>query len=350
MKIAIINPGGITNFGECAIMRGTVIKLKQRYPDAEIAIFGYKDLELADPALYKQLAEMGVSYYDLIIKGRNKASKALYSAAFFLAPYAVMPAESYEYLSEAKVFSKGQESFTQDYGIIHFIDSFLEQLLVSRITKDITLYGQSIGPVYKFRWITGRILKRMKAIDVRDSRSQKELLSLGYSAAQTQLIKDLAFSGVGEPVKQSERKNRHYLIVPNAAICLDADLKSKYLANLDAIIGKLLSSHEKVIVGSSVVASGWNDDYALCEGLKTKYPELELVHYKTLDDFLADVRLAKKVVSSRLHPLIMSSALAIDLLGLSKSHKVKGLLGDLKLESSIVHPFDPISEEDLAKI
>jgi len=53
MKIAITNPGGITNFGERAIMLGTVYDLRSQYPNDEISIFGYQDLEKEDPKLYK---------------------------------------------------------------------------------------------------------------------------------------------------------------------------------------------------------------------------------------------------------------------------------------------------------
>ncbi len=349
-KLAIITPGGITNFGERAIMLGTVYRLRQEHPKDEIAIFGYQNLATEDPRLYAELMRQGVSFYPLIIQGKSRAAKVRRIIGLYLAPKLVLPKASYDYLKQATVYSKGQESFTQAYGLVHFVDSFLEQFLVSRITPEVIMLGHSIGPIKKYKWLASYAVKKLAKIYVRDSRSRQVLLDIGYSPDKIEQTKDLAYRAVagynlGEEVKSKD----HYLIVPNAAICLTAEQTERYMTNLKSVIEALLKKGEHVIIGSSVLDKGWNNDYALCERLKADYAELKLKYYSHLHEFLLDVRGAKKVISSRLHPLIMATGLDTDVFALSNSHKVKGLLGDLGLELAISDPYEPIGETELDK-
>jgi|GEM_PF-2028557 len=350
MSIAIINPGGITNFGERAIMLGTVYQLRSQYPTEEITIFGYQDLQAEDLKLYDELTSLDVKFQKPIIEGSGKYNRILHAAGLLLSPRSFMDESSYEYLKSSKVFSKGQESFTQDYGLTHFIDSFLEQLIVSRFNRDITLLGHSIGPIYKYGSMSRKVLDRFAMIEVRDSRSYDLLLELGYPANKITQIKDLAYTAVNEYELDDPVSKGHYLIVPNAAICKNEQETESYISNLTVIITRLLERDEHVKIGSSVTSKDWNNDYKLCDVLKLKFDSLEMVHYKTLDEFLIDVKSARMVISSRLHPLIMATGLDTPVFALSKSHKIKGLLGDLGLKSSIVDPFDGISEEALTKI
>lgn len=104
-----------------------------------------------------------------------------------------------------------------------------------------------------------------------------------------------------------------------------------------------------MVVGSSVSAGGWNNDYKLCQWLKDELAGLELRYYHQLHEFLLDVKHAKKVVSSRLHPLIMATGLGTNVLALSQSPKVRGLLGDLKLQTAIIDPFEQHQKTELQK-
>ncbi len=348
-KLAIINPGGVTNFGERAIMLGTLYRLREQFPDAEIAIFGYETLETDDPDLYRELDTFGVRYFPSISYG-SKLTKALRAAGMWLAPSLVWPKESYEYLKDAIVYSKGQETLTENYGFVHFIDSVLEQLLVSRFNKNVILYGQSIGPVAKYTGLAKWILKHFAKIYVRDSKSLEVTKQLGYPESQTEQIKDLAYTAVDRyDLKTSFQPDSHYLIIPNAAICTTPENEAAYVANLRSVIELLLGSGKKVVISSSVTDKGWNNDYRLCEQLADEYGGLELRHYKELRDLLIDIKNAKRVISSRLHPLIMATGLDINVFALSRSHKVLGLLGDLNLSEYIVDPYQPLNQDDARK-
>lgn len=348
MKIAIITPGGISNFGERAIMLGTVYKLRELHSKATIAVFGYQELAQEDPRLHAELDSLGVTFYKPIIWGANRWVRLGRALGGAFMPRLFLPRDSYNFLKQAKVYAKGQESLTQDYGFVHFIDSVIEPLIVSRITKDITLLGHSIGPIYKHKWFSSLVVRRFSKIHVRDSHSKAVLKDLGYDERNVTLIKDLAYSAVdhydlGKPGKQ----RGHYLLVPNAAICSTPQLANQYKQNLRRIVENLLQRNDEVIVGSSVIADDWNNDYQLCRQLKAEYNKIELREYHALDEFLRDVKSAKQVISSRLHPLIMATGLGTEVLALSRSHKVKGLLSDLGLQTNIVDPFQAIDRERL---
>ncbi|HZM63769.1 MAG TPA: polysaccharide pyruvyl transferase family protein [Candidatus Saccharimonadales bacterium] len=345
MKLAIITPGGLTNFGERAIMLGTVYELRAQHPKAIIAIFGYEDLKSEDPHLFAELHSLGVVFYPSLITGHNRITKLLRVVSMAFLPRLFLPAKSYRFLRQAEVYAKGQESLTQDYGLTHFVDSVLEPLLVSRLTRRITLFGHSIGPVYKHAWFARWAVKRFARIWVRDSRSETALLNLSYDPTRIKRIKDLAYAAVARYAPALKSTKKHYLLVPNAAICTSPQRTDEYMTNLRQIITELLKQNAQVIVGSSVTADDWNSDYRLCRQLKKEFPKLVLKEYRYLQEFLADVKNARQVISSRLHPLIMATGIGTDVLALSRSPKVAGLLGDLGLQT--VDPFKTLQLEQL---
>lgn len=347
MKIAIITPGGLTNFGERAIMLGTVYELRARHPKATIAIFGYEGLAGDDPRLHQELISLGVQFYPSIIHGQGRIAKLLRVAGLALLPRLFLPAKSYHFLRKAEVYAKGQESLTQDYGLVHFVDSVLEPLLVRRLNKRIILFGHSIGPVYKHHWFAAWAVKQFAKIYVRDSRSAAVLGALGYGPTRIERTQDLAYAAVARYAPKSATAKNHYLLVPNAAICTSPRLAEEYLRNVRQIIEKLLGQGKQIIIGSSVTADDWNSDYRLCRQLKKEYPKLQLKEYRYLHEFLADVKNARQVISSRLHPLIMATGVGTDVLALSRSPKVSGLLGDLGLQGTLVDPFKTIQMEQL---
>ncbi len=348
MRIAIITPGGLTNFGERAIMLGTVYELRAKHPKATIVIFGYEDLKDEDPRLFAELRAQGIVFYPSIIQGHSRLTKLLRVVGLALVPKLFLPAQSYSFLRKAEVYAKGQETLTQDYGLTHFVDSVLEPLLVSRLTRRITLFGHSIGPIYKHSWFARFAVNRFATIYVRDSRSEATLRDLGYGADRIKRTKDLAYAAVARYAPDAPSAKEHYLLVPNAAICTSPERTADYLHNVRHIIERLLAQGEKIIIGSSVTADDWNGDYRLCKQLKKEYPKLQLKEYRYLHEFLADVKNARQVISSRLHPLIMATGVGTDVLALSRSPKVAGLLGDLGLHT--VDPFTTLQSEQLSKL
>ncbi len=346
MKIIIINPGGVSNLGERAIMQGTMYYIKQTYPDAEVVIYGYKNIDDVDPRLYRELKKSvkKLTFRDELIKGSGKVNRAIYAIRLLLSPRSVLGDRGYEEIKGSDlVISKGQETLTENYGFVHYVDSILEQYIVSRMNRSIQLLGHSIGPVRKHKIIAKFVLRNFSRIEVRDNKSLNALLELGFPNTKTSQIKDMAYMGIDkyDDLTKIDIRQNHCLIIPNAAI-LHGNESSKlaYLDVLSSLIERCIALNKPVIIGSSVATNDWNDDYSICHELKKRYPIMSLREYGTLYDFLVDIRGSHLVISSRLHPLIMSNAQAKRLIAVSDSHKVHGLLGDVGLAESILSPFN----------
>jgi len=344
MNISIISLGGIDNFGERAILFGTIIELRKKYPSAKIAIHGYKNLKEKDHHLYNKLRENSICICESIINSKSLCSKicSIFSLFLKIRPRHLI-LEEYEYLKKADaIYSKGKESFTNSYGFKFFVDSFLGFYLVSRLNKNVILYGHSIGPfdTRLERFIVKHVCKKVKKIYVRDSESLKELKKI-KSDERVELIKDFAFKAVEAiSTELCVEKKKQAIVVPNAAL-LKKRYKDKtiYLENVGIIIKKLIDSERKVILLSSVIANDWNDDYQLCYYFKNKYPEVELRKHLSLVELLMDIKESEIIISSRLHPLILGYGLSVKLVALNANLKVKGIMKDLHLEKNIIDPF-----------
>lgn len=326
MKICIINPGGISNFGERAIMLGTVVNLRKKYPDASITVLGYLDLEGEDSDLFSRMSAVHKVHFaePLIKEKQSKFMKVLRSIGYIFFPRVFMPKAQFKELLEADlIVSKGQETLTESYGFVHFIDSMLEQTIASRVNKEIVLMGHSIGPVKKYRHLGLRLLNRMSEIQARDSLSLETIKGLNVTV-RTTLVKDMAYAAVDSVRSElSGESISKALVIPNSALLHKLD-KETYLARVSDEIEAAKKLYKEVVVLSSVTASGWNDDYMLCDEFEKKH-RIEKKRFTTLIDLLQEISTAELVISSRLHPLILSDALGKNCIAISSAPKVKGM-------------------------
>jgi polysaccharide pyruvyl transferase WcaK-like protein len=351
VKLSIINPGGLDNFGERAILVGTIYDLKDKYPSSQIAIYGYETVAELDPPMYQMMQDNGVKLYPRLVSGAGMLGKAWHVASFIISAKRVMGSAAFEHLAHSEViYAKGQESLTSSYGHVHFIDSVLEPLMAQHVNKKVVLYGHSVGPVSSWldRQVARYTLKRLHHVYARDKLSQKTLEDLGYPADSITVIKDLAYTAIQRiPELQGKAKPQHYLVIPNAAILKDARDRERYLRTLRTLMDELKKRNEQVIIASSVTATGWNNDYDICQELASQYPEATLKRYTTLNELLLDIKSAKRVISSRLHPIIMATGMAVPILALSQAPKVAGVLSDFMGPGyELHHPFES-TEGDL---
>src|SRR5215471_16035433 len=98
MKLSIINPGGIDNFGERAILIGTIQQLKERSPNAEIAIFGYENIEEEDKAIYEIMQFHRIKIYPKLVQGSSPFTKLISSIKFYISPKAALSNNAFNHL------------------------------------------------------------------------------------------------------------------------------------------------------------------------------------------------------------------------------------------------------------
>ncbi len=321
-------------------MLGTVIDIRNKDQEAEIAIFGYENLQEEDPGLHRQLSAYGVRFFPHIVQGSGLV-RYRQLLGMFLLPRLFWPRDSYDYIEKATVLSKGQETLTETYGNKHFFDSVLEQLLVSRFNKNITLHGQSIGPVKRWHWLAPHILRRFKQINVRDSISYEVVVNnLNISADKTAKIDDLAFSAVADYRALNEKPApKHLLVIPNAALLQTEQQANAYLDRIAEIVSKENKHELPVLVASSVTDGAWNNDYALCNLLASKYRNMTLKRFKQLDELLFAIDNSEIVFSSRLHPIILSIGLGTRCVATADSSKIRGIIRDKSPGTKIITPW-----------
>jgi polysaccharide pyruvyl transferase WcaK-like protein len=353
MLISIISPGGISNFGERAIMMGTVMRLKNEYPDSGITVFGYTNLVKDDPFLDGIFKKFNVKTQPEMISGKNKFYKILKIVGLFLLPSSVLGRKNFYFLKKSDiVISKGQETFTGSYGFIHFFDSFLEAYIVSRFNPNIILFGQSIGPFKNSlqKKIALFVLKKIKIVCPRDTISKQLLISIGCDKTKIKIIKDLAYYAM--PYFNENLKNtpkNEVMIIPNKSILKNHFQDNAYIKNLLDIIKILQDNNIKVVLSSSVTADDWNNDYALCNRIKMINRKVEIRFYKTLEEIVRDIKNVNFLISSRLHPLILATGMNKKIIALTKAPKIIGVLKDLGGDYLILDPFTSIDKKNIEK-
>jgi len=349
MNITIISLGGITNFGERVILLGTIANLKKKYHSPSFTLLGYTNICDQDKFICNYFSENNVKILPAIIPPQTKIRKILSIVRLLISPKSVLSKEQKASLSDADlVISKGQESFTAAYGIVHFIDSFLEAYIASKLNKNVVLYGQSIGPLSNAFEIstTKFVLKNIAKVYTRDDISLAVLNKLGYRRGKR--IKDLAFEGVPVFAIKPIEKQKKILIVPNYAIIKNIG-KDRYLSTLLFVIDFLIEKGFSINAASSVTATDWNNDYILCKELHEKKKAINVINLLDSQEFLTEINESTAVVSSRLHPIIFSMSLNTPIIAISSAVKVRGILADSKATYTIIDP-KKVSDSELSVI
>jgi polysaccharide pyruvyl transferase WcaK-like protein len=353
MKIAIVSSGGVDNFGERAIMLGTLHYITDQYPGAQIGVFGYNNIAQEDPPLAKLMQANNVILLPMLLSGASRKDKLLSVGKAFVHPTLALSSIQKEFLTKSDIiYAKGQETLTENYGFIHFIDSIWDAYIASRLNKRVILLGHSIGPI-STTWgkaIAKHTLKKVSHVQVRDTKSRKELAELGYPEAQISQDKDMAYIAATRKSFPAQPHRKHILIIPNAALPKNASDEANYIENLRTITRTLLARKEVVLIGSSVTASDWNNDYRIANTLIEDFPSARLVKYSTLDELLEGIYNAKTVISSRLHPIILSDALNTPFIALTDARKVLSLIADAGKGERTLAPYQSVSEKELVDL
>lgn len=334
-------------------MLGTLHHIFQQYPDARIGVFGYQDIATQDPPLATFMADRGVRLLPPLVQPAAAPAKLWQTAQLIIHPKLGLTADQRRFLYASDlIVAKGQETLTESYGPVHFLDSILDAYLASRTGRPVILLGHSIGPIRHplARPLAQHVLGRLSKVQVRDSQSRRELAGLGYPADRITQDRDLAYTAVANHPFPKRQRGNYALVIPNAAVPRTPDQAREYLANLGDIIAALQGRGYEVRLASSVTASDWNNDYRYCHLLQAQHPAARIVHYTTLNELLADLYQAAIVVSSRLHPVILSDAMNTPFIALSKAAKVLGLIADAGRSDRALHPFNPADPARLAEL
>ncbi|NJK71801.1 MAG: polysaccharide pyruvyl transferase family protein [Thermales bacterium] len=277
----------------------------------------------------------------------SRSSKFFKMFLTLIHPKLGLKKEEYNLIKTADlIVSKGQESYTGSYGIIHFVDSFFESYICSRVSNKVILLGHSIGPIKnKFqRYLLKYTIQNFKKIYIRDSISKKALEHISYKNYEE--IDDMAYNAT-KLFNTNIPKKKKVLIFPNKAIVKNNSI-NLYINNLQKIIKHFISLDYKVGIASSVKAKDWNNDYIITKHILSKNSKVEDIKISNLEEFMYQIKSSKIVVSSRLHPIILASDLNCSIVALSDAPKVYGILQKIKTKYKILNPLNITNNEILS--
>lgn len=208
---------------------------------------------------------------------------------------------------------------------------YLFVILLAKICfKKVIIFAQGIEPIIGKlpENITKNVLKLVDFISVRDNNSKKLLKSWDIESI---LVSDPAYSLVQDK-KISDKKDG--LIVQLRSF---KGIKKEFLADLAFAISKYYKG--KISVFSFQDEIDEKKCLELVEELKKQDVVAEYISNKSIEDTIEILNNVKFVISTRLHGLIISSALQSKTFALSYDQKVKTLANEIDIENIDIYNY-----------
>ena len=210
-------------------------------------------------------------------------------------------------------------------------------LLAKLCFKKVIIFAQGIEPIIGKipELITKTILKLVDFISVRDEKSKKLLSSWKLDSI---LVSDPAYSLV-QNTKISDKKEG--LIVQLRDF---AGIKKEFISDLAFFISKYYQNKINVFSFQNEIDEKICLDFV--NELKKNNIEANYISNKTINETIDIINNSKFVISTRLHGLIISSALQTKTFALSYDEKIKTLVDELNLENIDIYNY---SKDELNK-
>ena len=209
---------------------------------------------------------------------------------------------------------------TSNYSLIYYL---LIITLAKLFFKKVIIFAQGIEPIKGkiFKKLTAFILKQCNFISVRDEKSQKLLLKNNIKST---LVSDPAYSLAQQKVS---KENKNGLIIQLRDI---KNIKKDFIQNLAHIISKHFNN-------VTVVAFQESYDKSICLEFVNEFKKLGkeacYIYNKDIEKTFDIINNSEFVISTRLHGLIISSALGCKVFALSYDEKIKTLVEELNISN-----------------
>lgn len=210
-------------------------------------------------------------------------------------------------------------------------------LLAKICAKKVIIFAQGIEPIIGKHpeLITKTILKFVDFISVRDEKSKKLLKSWNINST---LVSDPAYS-LAQDEKISDTKEGLIVQLRNFK-----GIKKEFLADLAFFISKYYQGEINVFSFQDEI------DEKICldfiEELKKYNICANYISNKSINETINLINNTKYIISTRLHGLIISSALQSKTFALSYDEKIKTLINELNLDNIDIYSY---SQKELDK-
>ena len=224
---------------------------------------------------------------------------------------------------------------TINFSLIYYL---LIILLVKIFLKKTIIFAQGIEKINGafFEFITKLVLKTCNFICVRDENSKEYLEDLNIDSL---LVSDPVYSLVQD---DEIIQNKDGLVVQLRDF---KNLNKGFVVDLAKAISKNYQGNIKVFS----FQKEYDDEICLSfiEELKKNNLEAEFISQQNIEDTIKIIKSAKYVISTRLHGLILSSAVQSKTFALIYDEKIRTLSNELNLENIDLYnySFDEINEK-----
>jgi polysaccharide pyruvyl transferase CsaB len=222
-------------------------------------------------------------------------------------------------IKEADVVLVGGGSLLQDVTSKKSIYYYLYIIYVTKLlNKKIGLLSQGIGPIKGKinRFITGKVLKKVDYVSVRDEDSMHELISIGLND------KDITFAA--DPVINYKTKSR---TTNRGKIKIGFSIREWGESNIIEIVKKLVERFDEDKFEFIFIPFHYDEDVKILNNIEFKHKNCIVIRdRKSIDEIYNIISNLDLMVGVRLHSLIFASAASIPVVGISYDPKVKNFL------------------------
>lgn len=272
-------------------------------------------------ALSKHLKNLGFKV-SVLCNNKNEVQKTYNVLTYnYKCPFEILKAI---FLNDILISGGGSllQNKTSNFSLIYYLFIIF---LAKIFNKKVVIFAQGIEPIKGkfFEFITKTVLKMTNFITVRDKKSQNLLNSWNI---KSELVSDPAYSLI-ENI-EINRQNKEGLIVQLRSF---QGIDDKFISNLAEIISKYYKNKIKVLS----LQNDYDKDICLrfTEKLKQNNIKAEYIPYKGIKETIEIINNARYMISTRLHGLIISTALKTKSFGLIYDEKIKTLCDELDIKN-----------------
>lgn len=242
------------------------------------------------------------------------------------------------------VLSIAGDSISEKYA---FILRFIEIFAISKRTKNLILYAQSIGP------FNGRLAKKLAQFSLsrashiiaRDGKTKELLTEYGVTSpievtADTVISLNPTNQDTAIKVRKKFQITKHTIAIVVRTKKFNNLSEKEYINyynNMERFISKLLDGGCSIIL-TGTIPEDCDTAYNLLESLglnESDVKVLRLYDYlpSTAKSILSNVGV---VVSPRMHPIILASSMGVPVIGLLQEFKLKSYMENIGLGTNLV--------------
>lgn len=228
------------------------------------------------------------------------------------------------------------DSFSDIYGIKHFLSCWAEQFAVLNEKIPLILAPQTYGP-YKSKLAkicAKSVIKNANAVFTRDSLSADYLVSLGIDK-EIYAVTDLAFALNYTPHQFKKYQDKQLNIGINVSGLLwpekteatpaNFGLKCDYEILIHNTISELVKQEHKIYLIAHV-----SEDYEVCKKIASSYPTVVCVDkFNNPIDAKSFISGLDLFIGARMHATIAAFSAGVPVIPVAYSRKFKGLFNDL---------------------